>query len=252
LVEGVTLIEPPQQSILEVNPPWSCGCGWQCKQPEQTIITNVKLLGWNFADGIHAGSQAHVSHSFIRVNDDGVKPFLSDALFENLVIWQQQNGWALMLSWLTVGVQRNITVRNVSILHDGHDHDYPVSGCDPCIPNQATIGAVHGGSGTVTDVIVENVDAETSVWRPIWIGIDKSTWASQGGGHLQNWTLRNVRFAGGSQRSTLMGSTSSNCSLNGIHVHQYELSGKVAQSAAAAHMDVLDACSVDFHDNGLS
>ena len=67
-------------------------------------------------------------------------------------------------------MQRNITVRNVTVLHDGHDHDYPVAGCDPCVANQATIGAVHGGNATVTDVLVEDVTAETSVWRPIWLG----------------------------------------------------------------------------------
>ena len=88
--------------------------------------------------------------SFTRVNDDGIKPFMADSLFEDMTIWQQQNGWAIMLAWLTEGVQRNITIRNVTLLHDGHDHDYPVAGCDPCVANQATIGAVHGlhgGSG---------------------------------------------------------------------------------------------------------
>ena len=24
--------------------------------PKQTVITNIKLIGWNFADGIHAGA----------------------------------------------------------------------------------------------------------------------------------------------------------------------------------------------------
>ena len=27
-----------------------------CRLPEQTVITNIKLIGWNFADGIHAGA----------------------------------------------------------------------------------------------------------------------------------------------------------------------------------------------------
>jgi hypothetical protein len=236
---------------------------------------------------VHAGSQSWVHHSFVRVNDDGIKPFLSDSVFEDLVIWQQTNGWAIMLSWLTQGMQRNISVRGVTVLHDDHDHDYPVDGCDPCVPNQATIGAVHGGDGTVTDVVVENVVVETTVWRPIWLGqcagaqhahacllpallsahpmttdhvhtrhpvtpltgIDKSKWASQGGGRLLNWKLTNIKIAGGTVNSTILGAwphPGSNCSVDGIHFHNLQLAGRTAKSAKVAEMDISNACSVDF------
>ena len=251
-IEGVIWIEPPQQSILEINAPWSCECGWSCSLPEQTTIENVKLLGWNYADGIHAGSQSHVSHCFVRVNDDGVKPFLSDALFEDLVIWQQHNGWAVMLAWLTEGIQSNITVRNVTILHDDHDHDYPVSGCDPCVPNQATIGAVQGGSGEVSHVLIDNLVAETPVWRPFWFGMDKNTWGPTGGGRLAHWTIQGVHMAGGAYNSTILGAKASakngsHCSIDGLHFHGYKLAGHMVTSPAAAHVSIgRDACGVDF------
>jgi hypothetical protein len=137
------------------------------------------------------------------------------------------------------------------VLHDGHDHDWPVSGCDPCVSNQATIGAVHGGSGIVTDVVIEKLVAETSVWRPVWLGIDKNTWSSQGGGRLMNWTLRDVRFAaGGQQSSSIMGATAgcrpADCSILNMRLRDFDLSGVVAHDPKSAHIDVTNACNVVF------
>ena len=161
-------------------------------------------MGWYAADGINAGPYGKVSFSFIRVNDDGVKPFYTGSDFSNLVIWQMRNGWAIMLAWLTEDDQDNIYVHDISIIHDDHYDcglgcDYPVTGPDCTnetnINSQATIGAVQGGSGTITNVRVEDITVETGVWRPFFLGVQKSCWAKEGTGHLKTWTFENINFS---------------------------------------------------------
>ena len=152
-----------------------------------------------------------------------------------------------MLAWLTEGTQRNITVRGVTVIHDDHDCDYPVGGCDPCVSNQATIGAVHGGSGTLAEVTVENLVAETAVWRPLWLGIDKSFWAKSGRGHFANVTFMNVSFAcGGDEDCAIMGTIGSACSIAGGRFDDFTLGAHAVHSAKEGRVNVSDACAVSF------
>jgi len=150
-------------------------------------IYSVKLMGWYWADGINAGQYGTVSFSFVKVNDDGIKPFYTGSEVENSVIWQQHNGWAIMLSWLTGADQDNISVHDIWILHDGHadcgaNCDFPVAGSTGNINSQATIGAVHGGSAKITNVHLNRIYMETPVWRPFFLGIQKSDWGKDGTG----------------------------------------------------------------------
>lgn len=209
VVDGITLVDSPQQSFLGVNEAWYCKGSWNMSV-QNSVIRNVKIMGWTLADGISAGKNGHVSKSFIRVNDDGVKPFYSGSLFEDLTIWQMKNGWAIMLSWNTEGTQSGITIRNINIIHDEHESDFPVSGCDKkradgygCKPSQATIGAVQGKSGILTNILIENIVAETSVYRPIFLGIQTSHWGKSGDGFIQNVTFKNVKFNGGGYKGKI-------------------------------------------------
>jgi hypothetical protein len=182
-----------------------------------------------------------VSNVFTKVNDDGVKPFESDTLYEKLTLWQQQNGWAIMLSWLSNGPQKNITVRDATVVHDGHYFDWSVSGCDPCRPNQATIGAVHGGDSVISDVLVENVVMETQVWRPVWIGIDKSSWAKQGTGTLMNWNMRDIKVLGGGQKASEIVGTQNSNQVNGVTFYDFEDQAKNAKTCEDMPMLIIGA-----------
>ena len=82
-------------------------------------------------------------------------------------------------------------------------------------------------------------------------GIDKSTWASEGGGRLTNWTLRRLTFAGATQNSTILGAAArangTNCSIDEMRLRDFEISGHVASSAEAARVQVEgSACAVKF------
>eukprot|EP00450_Noctiluca_scintillans_P025933 CAMPEP_0194533888 /NCGR_PEP_ID=MMETSP0253-20130528/71878_1 /TAXON_ID=2966 /ORGANISM="Noctiluca scintillans" /LENGTH=601 /DNA_ID=CAMNT_0039379475 /DNA_START=105 /DNA_END=1910 /DNA_ORIENTATION=- len=208
MIEGITLVAPAQQSILQINAPWACDGGWS-GVASGGVVRGVKLMGWNFADGIYAGRGSHVYNVFTKVNDDGVKPFETDSLFENNVHWQQGNGWAIMVAWLTEGHQTNIVVRNTIVIHDMHDNDYPVYGCDPCIPNQATIGIVQGGSGSISNVMLENIVIEDRVLRPVWMGVDTNYWGQSGAGTVTSVTLKDIYVPlGGREDSQLFGTSS--------------------------------------------
>jgi len=262
-VNGITILDAQSQSHLQINAPWSCSAGWS-GSAIGAKISNVKVMGWQYADGIYAGKGSHVSHIFTKVNDDGVKPFESDSLFEDLTIWQQTNGWAIMVSWITEGIQSNITVRNAAVIHDGHTYDYAVPGCDPCYSNQASIGAVHGGSGTVKDVLLENIYLEDQVWRPLWFGIDKNQWASEGTGKLESWTIKNLNVYNGAYRDsqilgkkgddlensngmTGMGWRSSLQSkesrVSDIYFKDFQMEGTVARSLKDASIEVIGTTS---------
>lgn len=228
------------KSHLQINAPWSCNGGWSGKAGGARI-DNVKLIGWKFADGIYSGARSHVTNVFTKVNDDGVKPFESDTLYEKLTIWQQQNGWAIMLSWLSEGLQSNITVRDATVIHDGHGWDWSVDGCDPCRPNQATIGAVHGGSSTIQNVLVENIILETKVWRPVWFGIDKSFWAQDGNGILKDWTIRNIQVQGGAEKDSEVLAGKKSDQIDGILFDGFNTESHFATSCQDAHIHVLGA-----------
>ena len=187
-------------------------------------IYNVKIMGWYASDGINAGPYGQVSFSFVRVNDDGVKPFYTGSDFNNLVISQMRNGWAIMLAWLTEEDQDNIYVHDITIIHD--DHYDCGSGCDfPVTPpksvsdmydpnpypwpyninSQATIGADQGGSGKITNVRVEDITIETEVWRPFFLGVQKNYWGASGAGYLKTWTFENIYFSGFGTPSIILG-----------------------------------------------
>lgn len=195
-IEGITVCEPPAVQVFQLNAPWYCDDGWQ-GNVGGAHVHNVKLMGWNFADGIIAGAKSHVHHVFTRLNDDNVKPMMSDSVYENNVHWQGGNGWAIMLAWCGYGAQSNITVRHSTVIHDDHQYDYAVDGCDPCVNSQATIGAVQGGSGSMDNILIEDIVMESKVMRPIWFGIQKNAWANEGTGVISNWKIKNVQIMEG-------------------------------------------------------
>merc|ERR1712125_141410 len=80
---------------------------------------------------------------------------------------------------------------------------------------------------------------ETAVWRPVWIGIDKSHWAQEGNGRLQNWKFSNIRvMEGGKYHSQVYGGSSKE-QIQNIEFLAYDYDGQIAQSAANAKLDVV-------------
>ena len=82
-VTGITVVNAPSY-LLEVNAFWQARC-----TGTGTLVQNTKLLAWHYtSDGIMVGRQSHVDHNFIKCNDDSLKMFMGDCLWEHNTIWQ--------------------------------------------------------------------------------------------------------------------------------------------------------------------
>jgi len=205
-IEGITVLSPPRLQVFQVNAPWYCDDAW-AGTVGGAHVHNVKLMGWNFADGIIAGAKSHVHNVFTRLNDDNVKPMMSDTVFEDNVHWQGSNGWAIQVAWCNYGDQSNITVRRSTVIHDDHQDDWGVKleedteetvGAYSNVGSQASIGAVQGGPGSIENVLIEDIVLENQVMRPFFFGIMKNAWASEGTGALSGWKIKNIQIMQGS------------------------------------------------------
>jgi len=239
-IEGITVVSPPQQQVFQVNAPWWCDDGWQ-GNVGGAHVHNVKLMGWNYADGIIAGAKSHVHNIFTRLNDDNVKPMMGDTVFENNVHWQGSNGWAIMIAWCNYYPQSNITVRRSTVIHDDHGDwqgDDAVEACDPCTGSQASIGAVQGGSGSLENVLIEDIVIETKVLRPFWFGIEKNYWANEGTGVLNNWKIKNIKVMQGSVENAVVWGAEDEDQVQSIHFEGLSINGNLVSTFQDAGLEL--------------
>ena len=118
--------------MLELNAFWHRGCSGT-----GALVENVKAIGWYFTtDGIMVGRDSVVRDSFVKCNDDSLKVFSGNTLWERNTLWQLNNGQSWMLSWITDTNERNITVRDSTVIHVEHFKDFG----DHCRPS--VIGAI--------------------------------------------------------------------------------------------------------------
>ena len=151
-VRGITLVNAPTY-LLEVNAFWQPMC-----IGHGTLVENVKLLAWHYtSDGIMVGRDSVVRNNFVKVNDDAIKIFMGNTVWERNTIWQEDNGQSFMLSWIANTNEHNITVRDSTVIHVEHAKDYG----DRARPS--VIGAVHGGSGHLSGYYFTNITVEGPV-----------------------------------------------------------------------------------------
>lgn len=105
---------------------------------------------------------------------------------------------------------------------------------------------------------------EDQVWRPLWFGIDKNQWASEGTGKLESWTIKNLNVYNGAYRDsqilgkkgddlensngmTGMGWRSSLQSkesrVSDIYFKDFQMEGTVARSLKDASIEVIGTTS---------
>ena len=105
-VEGLTFTDPTHFNVLTRG---------------KTYVHNIKAFGWTFCtDGVGVGANSLVENCFFKVNDDSIKAYYDNALFQDCVIWQQVNGAAIQLGWGFNEEHKNITVRNIEIIRVEH------------------------------------------------------------------------------------------------------------------------------------
>jgi len=107
-VEGVTIIYPAGYATNILN-------------SINTSVRNIKCLAWRWStDGIEnsLGGQSTIRDVFLKVNDDNVKFWASDAVIDGLIVWHQSNAAVFTFGYnMPKGfLVENRLVRNVDIL----------------------------------------------------------------------------------------------------------------------------------------
>jgi len=146
LVDGVTLINSPHTN-LDLNAPY-------------TTARWVKAVAWGYGTvGWVGGAQAYLHNSFFRVNDDAVQLYGTGSLAQSVVLWQGENGCAVMGSRGTAAASGFATARTVDVIR----HEQTVSG------PFAAVCFLHGGAGLVSNYLFNDIQVNVPGWAAVQI-----------------------------------------------------------------------------------
>eukprot|EP00035_Acanthoeca_spectabilis_P034741 m.30776 g.30776 ORF g.30776 m.30776 type:complete len:489 (+) comp6836_c0_seq2:56-1522(+) len=231
-VRGVTLVNAPTY-LLQVNAFWQPGC-----DGSGTVVENVKLIAWHYtSDGIMVGRDSVVRDNFIKCNDDALKLFMGGTFWERNTIWQLDNGQSFMLSWITDTDERNVTVTDCTVIHVEHFKDYG----DHARPS--VIGAVHGGTGRLSDYSFSNITVEGDVYRAVGLAVEPNAWGHGSTGSIDAIGFAGVQFLGNATSLSLIHGSRAGDSRTGeqragpgiissVHFDDLSVNGKWASSAS--------------------
>ena len=165
LIEGVVLVNSPKYQVDAGYP--------------YTNISWVKAIAWGFStDGYTGGAQSIIQNSFVKVNDDSIKPYATGTLVQNMVVWQMENGCAVMGSWNLNDNQSYITARTIDIIkHERTGYYY-----EP----DSLLCFMHGGSGYLSNYLFEDIRVDIPGWAAIQLFVVSNIFADPVGGVLGN------------------------------------------------------------------
>lgn len=220
-VRGITIVNPPTY-MVNINPYWTLCFG------KRALVENVKAMGWHYtSDGIMIGRDSIVRDCFVRANDDALKLYMSNTLWERNTIWQEDNGQSFMLSWNTMTDESNITVKDSTVVNVEHKGDGAVG-------SRSVFGAVHGGTAHLSGYRFENIVVEGPVFRGFGITVQKSKFGVTDSGSIKDLTFHNVKFTGTAQHSH----SKFKGHVSHVAFHGLALQGQVIASAAEGHFDL--------------
>ena len=177
LVEGIVLINSPKYNVDAAYP--------------YTNISWVKAIAWGFStDGYSGGAQSIIQNSFVKVNDDSLKPYATGTLVQNIVVWQMENGCAVMGSWNLNNDVSYVTARTIDIIkHERTGHYY-----NP----DSLLCFMQGGSGDLSNYLFEDIRVDMPGWGAIQLYIVPNIFASPVGalGNLNTVIIRNFSSSG--------------------------------------------------------
>jgi hypothetical protein len=233
LVEGVTLLNSPKYN-LDAGYPY-------------TKVNWTKALAWGYStDGFTGGSQSLVEHSFLKVNDDSLKPFGTGTLISDVVLWQMENGCAVMGSWNLNQPVGYVTARRIDVIR--HERNYGMYNPD------ALLCFVHGGSGQLSNYLFDDIRVDMAGWAAVQIFVALNPWAKPVGGipgSISTVIVRNfssatpflnplpVQLQGFGASSTVTGVTLDDVSFNSraASLADVNISGNAAFADAPAFCD---------------
>ena len=152
----------------------------------------VKVIGgwaWH-CDGIAAYKGSRVSNCFIWANDDAIKVYRDSITWNDIVVWQLDNGGIIQMSWggaVGGSTSRGVRLSRIDILHCEYDTPGFNTALLSCIGNRR---AEEGKSDWIEDWVIEDVVTETPVQIVFGITPDSSTPLSIHGLTLKNWNVK--------------------------------------------------------------
>ena len=137
-------------------------------------------------DGYSLGAQGLAEDSFVKVNDDSLKLYGSGAIAQRVVVWQQENGCAVMGSWNLNTNQAYITARTMDVIRHERTGRY----YDP----DALFCFLHGGSATLSNYLFDDIRVDQPGWAAVQVYVQPNSFANPVGGvpgSISNVIFRN-------------------------------------------------------------
>jgi hypothetical protein len=200
IYEGVTIVDFPSFAVIG-------GRG--------ATIRNLKAIGWYYnCDGLDVSENCLIEDCFLKVNDDALKLYWSNATVRDVTIWQYKNGAPFQWNWHGMSPQ-NVRVSDCDVIHVEYDYD---------ANNRAVFNAAQKTGGHHRGFVFENVTIEEpNVFRLFKFDMT-------GDAKVTDTTFRNLKLAGPPR-------------------HENQMSGQIEfrfEGAAVAGNPVRDAASLGF------
>jgi hypothetical protein len=198
-----------------------------------------------YSDGldIMGSRDVEVRDSFFHSHDDciaikGAKWNFSgnveNITLDNLMIWKAVAGNGIEIGYETdVDTIRNITVRNIAIMHAG-SKSFPY--------RRAALSMHHCGRAEISNVLYEDITIEQARENLIHLWVGRSNFAKGDKlGTIRDVTYRRVRYIDGTAIPSVIDSAEAPGSISGIKFEDCEILGRKVTGAADMELQVKGA-----------
>ena len=150
----------------------------------------LKCIAWRISsDGMEAGpSSTTIKNCFLKQNDDTLKLYNSNAVFENIVIFKQNNGAVFQFSW---GETNNIkisngVIRKIDVVRTTLDKEYGIN---------SIFGVSYAGAIVYDNFYFEDIQVYDDVTTVFGFKLYSKTGLTPAG-QFSNFYFKNVRIQG--------------------------------------------------------
>ena len=140
-------------------------------------VSYVKCMTWSLGhDGLNAGKWGIVEKSFVRVNDDAIKPWDSHGIYRDITIWQLMLGWPINFGWWNWNQPDVDTlVENIYVIHN--QNWASSSGWPETESGQCVVGGVYGSGAVKKGYRLNNIFVETAASCAVGLQISKNAYS---------------------------------------------------------------------------